>query len=122
MLHQEDTDVLFPPRVIASLRRARGPEWKRLIDHLLEVQRQDESHPDVLAFMLMMVQQNSCLSCHAHSFRAMKGCTACTLQVLNRYRGTDRDLIQAWKDARDELDRRLAIARHPDAALGQAGD
>lgn len=101
MLHQPDTDILFPARAIRSLRNLRGPEWRALVDRVS--QHTSEQHPDVLAFILMMVRQNSCLSCHPHTFRAMRGCTICAQQVIARYKGDDQELIQLWEATRQEI-------------------
>jgi hypothetical protein len=106
MLHLPDTDVLFPPRVISSLRHLRGPEWQQLIDRLSQIK--DERHTDILAFALMMVRHTSCLSCHPHSFRALRGCTACAMQTIHRYKGPDRDLVKGWEEARQEIQHWLA--------------
>ncbi len=116
MLHQSDTDVLFPPRVIPTLRNLRGPEWRRLIDHLSRLT--DESHPDILAFSLMMIRQNSCLTCHAHSFRAMRGCTFCTHQMTRRFKGSDSELVEQWETARHEIGRWLPDARPAEMDAG----
>lgn len=105
MLHQPDTDLLFPPRVIASLRNLRGPEWQQLIDHL--GQFTDETHPDILAFSLMMIRHNSCLTCQPHSYRAMRGCTTCAHQLVLRFKGTDLELVKRWEEARDEIFQRF---------------
>lgn len=115
MLHQSDTDVLFPPRLIPSLRNLRGPEWCELIDKLS--QHSDEKHPDILAFSLMMVRHNSCLSCHPHSFRAMRGCTTCAQQMIHRYKGSDRELVKRWEDARQEILNWLEENQAPAASI-----
>lgn len=101
MLHQPDTDILFPVRAIRSLRNLRGPEWRALVDQVS--QHESEQHPDVLAFILMMVRQNSCLTCHPHTFRAMRGCMVCAQQIIARYKGTDQELIQSWETTRQEI-------------------
>ncbi len=101
MLHQSDTDVLFPPRVISALHKLRGPEWQQLINRLSQLN--DETHPDILAFALMMIRHNSCLTCHPHSFRAMRGCTACSQQMVTRFKGADKEFIKKWEAARQEI-------------------
>lgn len=101
MLHQADTDILFPPRVIASLRNLRGPQWQALIDRLAT--HQDQTHIEVLGFSLMMIRHNSCLSCTAHSYRAMRGCTACAQQMVNRFKESDSELIARWQATVEEL-------------------
>lgn len=101
MLHQPDTEIVFPPRVIPTLRGLRGPEWRDLIDRLCE--HKNDTHPDILAFAWMMVKLNGCLACHADSYRAMRGCTACSQNTIARFKGTDHELIACFKAAREEL-------------------
>lgn len=99
-MYQSDAEVIFPPRVIKTLRLLRGPDWQHLIEHVMV---QPEENPDVLAFSLLMIRLTGCLSCHAHSYRAMRGCTMCASHTIARYKGTDQDLIDAWEVARHEI-------------------
>ncbi len=100
MLYQNDTEMLFPPRVIAALWNLRGPEWQTLVEH---VRRLPQNHPDVLGFMLMMVRLDGCMTCHADSYRAMRGCTLCARQAVARFKGSDRELIARWEIARQDI-------------------
>ncbi len=100
MLYQDDTEMLFPVRVISSLGGLRGDGWQKLVE---QVGTQPETAPDVLAFGLMMIRLNACLSCASDSYRAMHGCTRCALQVIGRFKGEDQDLVQRWKGARAEI-------------------
>src|SRR5258707_13552644 len=100
LLYQNDAEVLFPARVIPSLRDLRGEDWEAFVDR---VSAQPENAPDVLAFSLMMIRLNSCMTCHADSYRAMRGCTICAQQVIARFRGTDGDLIARWQAARADI-------------------
>ena len=99
-MYQKDAEVLFPARVIILLRHLRGEKWQQLVEHVLA---QPESSPDTLAFGLMMIRLNGCLTCHADSYRALRGCTQCASQIVNRFRGADDDLIQMWEVARAEI-------------------
>lgn len=103
-MYNEDTDVLFPPRVIPSLRLLRGEEWQNLVD---QVQRLEGIAPDRLAFVLLMVRLGGCTSCQADSFRAMRGCTQCAAQTIRRYRGSDQDLVKGFLDAKEEVGKYL---------------
>jgi hypothetical protein len=91
-----DNAVLFPHRVIPSLQKLRGPKWRELVTHVMTL---PECHEETLAFMLMMIRINGCMGCETDSFRAMRGCTACTLQTLRRYKGTDDDLLRSYEEA-----------------------
>lgn len=104
-MYNSDTDLLFPPRVIPTLRDLRGKEWRDLIDRVLE---QDPTALDRLAFVLFMVRLGGCTSCQADSFRAMQGCTMCVNQTVRRYRGSDHELIKLYKDAQTEVARFLS--------------
>jgi hypothetical protein len=98
------TEIMFPPKIIPLLREAGGLDWRRLVDRVAAL---DETDPESLAFSLMMIRLGGCIECETDSFRAMKGCGACALQTLRRYRGDDKDLLrlyqQALKDVRGYL-------------------
>ncbi len=100
MLYQHDAEVLFPARVIPSLRSIRGSEWDALIER---VSLQPESDPDVLAFGLMMIRLGGCLPCSSDSYRALHGCTHCAQHTVARYKGSDADLIEQWQTARKDI-------------------
>jgi hypothetical protein len=99
-VYQKDAEVLFPARVIASLRHLRGEKWQQLVDHVLA---QPEGSLDALAFSLMMIRLDGCLTCHSDSYRALRGCTVCASQTVNRFRGADDDLLHLWEVARAEI-------------------
>jgi hypothetical protein len=103
-MYNSDTELLFPSRVIPTLRNLRGDEWRNLVDRVNSLSPED---PDQLAFVLMMIRLGGCVSCNADSFRAMRGCTQCARQTIRRYRGTDRDLIEQFNEARKEVDKFL---------------
>lgn len=89
-------ELMFPPKVIPSLRDIRGSEWRRLIDRVMSL---PEEHPESLAFTLMMIRLDGCLECETDSYRAMRGCALCAMQALRRFKGSDRDLLMRYKDA-----------------------
>lgn len=99
-MYQNDAEVLFPIRVARALRDLRGEQWRQLVEH---VNAHPEDHPDVLAFGLMMIRIDGCLTCHADSYRALRGCTFCAQQMLGRFKGSDEDLLQLWEIARDDV-------------------
>ncbi|MBN1680021.1 MAG: hypothetical protein JW966_06990 [Anaerolineae bacterium] len=110
MLYQEDAEVLFPARVIAVLRDLRGEQWQVLVSYVIT---RAEDDPDLLAFSLLMIRLSGCLSCHADSYRAMRGCTQCARHSVLRFKGTDDDLIRLWQSARDEVLRWLSSGEPP---------
>jgi len=103
-MYNEDTDVLFPPRVIPYLRSLRGEQWQELVDQVSLVKG---ASLERLAFVLLMVRLGGCTSCQADSFRAMRGCTQCATQTVRRYRGSDQDLMKGFQEAKGEVSRYL---------------
>ena len=99
-MYNSDTEVLFPIRVVPSLKGLRGPEWDHLIDTVLD---SEANSIEQLAFVLMIVRLVGCSGCNADSFRAMRGCTKCTQQSIKRYRGEDCDLIKLYDKAKQEI-------------------
>ncbi len=100
-MYNSDTELLFPSRVIPTLRELRGPGWEYLVDQVSGI---TESETDHIAFVLLMVRLNGCASCFADSYKAMRGCTQCARQSIRRYRGSDEDLRQLFDGARTEVD------------------
>jgi hypothetical protein len=100
-------ELLFPPRLISSLRNLRGPEWAELVER---VARLPETDPDSMAFTLMMVRLNSCVKCHEGSFKYMRGCQLCAAQSVMQFKGVDQDLIVVYQRARTDIDAYLSGA------------
>jgi hypothetical protein len=92
--------LLFPHQVIQTLRSLRGPQWAALVDRVTGLA---EHHEETLAFMLMMINLNGCMSCETDSYRAMRGCAACAHQTLRRYKGSDDDLLKLYERALNEV-------------------
>ena len=100
-----DTEILFPIRVIPSLRNLRGEEWQALIDRLTTAEAEEIWQG---AFSLMMVRLGGCAGCNADSFRAMRGCTHCAQLTVKRFKGSDDDLLQLYRDTLEEVIGHLA--------------
>jgi hypothetical protein len=98
-------DLLFPPRIIASLRNLRGPEWAALVDRVTKL---PETHPQSLAFTLMMVRLDGCVKCHEGSFKYMRGCQVCAVQTVMQFKGTDAELSVLYQKALHDVDSYLA--------------
>lgn len=92
--------LLFPHEAIPALAEMRGPQWQALVRHIISL---PETHEETLAFMLMMIQLNNCYECETDSFRAMRGCTACAVQTLRRFKGEDSALLEAYASALTEI-------------------
>lgn len=103
-MYNSDTEVLFPSRVIPSLRALHGEEWQRLVDHV----RSAEATPaERYAFVLMMVRMCGCVGCNADSFRAMRGCTQCSRQMARRFRGGDHEIVEHFRQVLKEVEAAL---------------
>lgn len=111
MMYQNDAEILFPARVIPSLRNLRGPEWQQLIDCILQL---EDGSLEEQAFTLMMVRLDGCLTCHADSYRAMRGCTLCAQQTIARFKGSDHDLIIAFEQSKADILRWHETGQIPD--------
>src|SRR3972149_3032117 len=88
-MYQPDTEIFFPMRVGTQLRDLRGEAWQRLVDRASAA---GDAAPQQLAFTLVMIRQCGCLTCHPDAFRAMRGCTLCSIQAVRRVRGGGADL------------------------------
>jgi hypothetical protein len=95
-------ELFFPHQAIATLRDQRGPAWQALIDRILSL---PDTHEETLAFMLMMIRMNGCMSCETDSYRAMRGCPMCAIQSLRRYKGDDNELLTQYQQCLCEIQR-----------------
>jgi hypothetical protein len=100
--YNSDTEIIFPMRVASQLRSARGRTWQRLVDQVLASQEGSEER---LGFSLLFVRLSGCLTCHADSYRAMRGCTLCAKQTVRRFRGDDSELIALYECALEDVER-----------------
>jgi hypothetical protein len=94
-------ELLFPPRLMTSLRNLRGPEWAALVDRVTKL---PETDPDSLAFTLMMIRLDGCVKCHEGSFKYMRGCLLCASQTITQFKGSDGDLANMYRKARRDID------------------
>jgi len=93
-------DLIFPPRIIASLRDLRGETWQALVDQTISPAA---DMLDQATFVLMMARLAGCINCHSGSHRALRGCQFCAQQAVRRYHGNDQDLLRLFEDARGEV-------------------
>ena len=99
-MYNPDTDFIFPSRVIPALRSLLGPEWRGMCDEAQKAPQTDTAH---LSFVLLMVGLNGCENCNADSYKAMRGCTACSVQTIERFPGKEGDLKKKLEKARNEV-------------------
>lgn len=103
-MNHPDTEILFPSRVIPELATIRGQEWQALVAF---VQSDRSTLLDELALVYTVVKTAGCVSCNSDSFRAMRGCTQCSLQAMRRSRCSDTDFVELFEECRSELERYL---------------
>jgi hypothetical protein len=99
-MYRDDTDLLFPMRVAPELRDLRGEVWQKLVDRAMCAA---DGSVDRLAFTLLIVRLSSCLTCHPDSYRALRGCTICAVQIVRRFRGDDQNLLAMFEENRVEV-------------------
>ena len=95
-----ESEILFPTRCISQLAGLRSPEWRALIERIAAL---PETHEDSLAFSLMMIKFNSCLTCDLDSYRASLGCATCARRMVAGFKGSDKLLLRKFEEARQEI-------------------
>ena len=101
------TEFLFAHWAVPSLKNLRGPRWQELVTRIAAL---PSTHPDALAFALMMIRLNGCLNCDATRYRDRGGCSTCSRfslttlnkenenSLLTRYRAAQKDIVEMLKD------------------------
>jgi hypothetical protein len=98
------SELLFPPYAIAALMDLRGPEWQSLVRRVAAL---PETHPDSLAFSLMMMRLDGCLTCETDSYKAMRGCVQCAMQTIRRFKEEDDELLKLYRQAQQDVNEHL---------------
>jgi len=97
-------ELLFPAHMIGSLRDLRGEEWRALVDRVSAL---PETHPDNLAFVLMMVELDGCMRCNSNNYKFLRGCYLCATQTVQSFKGSDQELLDMYDRAKQELSLQL---------------
>lgn len=87
-------------RVAPSLKNLRSETWRRMVS---EACAAAEDSVEQLAFSLVLIRVNGCLTCHTDCYRAMRGCSVCAAMAVRRYRGSDDELSALYEDAKWEV-------------------
>lgn len=103
-------ELLFPAHLIPNLRDLRGTEWRELVDRVAAL---PETHPDSLAFVLMMIELNGCLKCNSNNYKFLRGCFLCATQTVQSYKGSDGDLLELYQRAKRDLGQHLQQGVRP---------
>lgn len=99
ILHAK-AELLFPAHLIPSLRDLREDEWRELVDRVAAL---PETHPDSLAFVLMMIELDGCLKCNSNNYKFLRGCYLCATQTVQSFKGSDQELLEMYRRAQEEL-------------------
>src|SRR5262245_26438416 len=105
-------ELLFPAHLISSLRDLRGEQWRGLVDHVTKL---PDTHPDSLAFVLMMIELDGCLRCNSNNYKFLRGCFLCATQTVQSFKGSDTDLLDSYQRARQTVLRQLEQGVRPGA-------
>jgi len=97
-------ELLFPAHLIPALRDLRGEEWRELVDRVAAL---PETHPDCLAFVLMMIELDGCMKCNSNNYKFLRGCYLCATQTVQSFKGSDRELLDMYRKSKKELDTQL---------------
>jgi hypothetical protein len=102
MLETEVSHLIFPQRLMPCLLDERGAEWQSLVRDMLN--RSPQSLEQA-GFVLLVARLSGCATCHANALRALRGCIQCARQSLSRFRGSDQELVAAYRQACEEVER-----------------
>jgi hypothetical protein len=105
-------ELLFPVHLISSLRDLRGDQWRILVD---QVALLPDTHPDSLAFVLMMIELDGCLRCNSNNYKFLRGCFLCATQTVQSFKGSDSDLLDLYQRAKKTIHRQLEQGVRPGA-------
>jgi hypothetical protein len=100
MTAQPRTASLFPRIAIPRLARMHGRKWSRLVNRVADL---PETHPEHLAYTLMIRRLAHLSGSNHASVCVMPGCVTCALDILERYDGSERDLIDEYHHTLDEV-------------------
>ncbi len=99
------TEFLFAHWAVPFLKDLRGPRWQALVERVGAL---SSTHPDALAFTLMMVRVNGCVACDTRRFRERGGCAQCARWVLTTLsKEREAGLLARFRAAQKEIARAL---------------
>lgn len=97
-------ELLFPAHLIPVLSELRGPEWQELVERVATL---PETHPDVLAFVLMMIELDGCMKCNSNNYKFLRGCYLCATQTVQSFKGSDQELLDMYEHAQKLLEQQM---------------
>ncbi|MGB8645675.1 MAG: hypothetical protein WCF84_10585 [Anaerolineae bacterium] len=102
------TEILFAPWAVRALKNARGNKWRKLID---QIDVLPEDNLDALAFHLLMIRLNNCVTCDARKYMERGGCARCALTNLGFSKETEESLLARYRATRKEIAETLKPAK-----------
>ena len=100
---QNRPEFLFAHWAIPALKDMRGTRWRALIERVAPL---PPLHPDALAFALMMVRVDGCVTCDARRYRERGGCAQCARFVLTTLnKDSEAGLLARYRAAQEEIAR-----------------
>lgn len=94
------TEILFAHWAVRAQKDARGPRWRKLVQEIAVL---PEAHPNALAFHLMMVRLNGCVTCDARKYSERGGCARCAAANLSFSKESERGLLARYRVAREQV-------------------
>lgn len=95
------TEFLFAHWAVPALKDLRGARWRELVTRVGGL---SSTHPDALAFALMMVRVNGCINCDSKRYRERAGCANCSRLVLTTMnKETEASLLARFRAAQKEI-------------------
>ena len=94
------TFTLFPTFALPKLGRMRGRRWSRLVERVANLPATDPEH---MAYTLMMRRLSHLVGPRDSHVCFEPGCVTCALDVLKRYQGSERDLMQEYHTTLNEV-------------------
>jgi hypothetical protein len=90
-------ELLFAHWAVRSLKDARGPRWRKLVQGIAA---RPETDADALAFQLTMVRLNGCVTCDVRKYTERGGCARCASTNLGFSKETEESLLARYRLSR----------------------
>jgi hypothetical protein len=90
----------FPTIALPKLSRMRGRKWTRLVERVADL---PETHPEVMAYTLLMRRLGEQVNIAQAGLCVMPSCVECALEILELHDGSERDLMEQYHHALDEV-------------------
>lgn len=94
------TELLFAHWAVRALKDARGPKWKKFVQNIAAM---PETEMDALAFHLIMIRLNSCMTCDLLRYTERGGCARCAATNLGFSKESEASLLARYRSARKQI-------------------